>query len=111
VRLVVGDPELVEEAAETLPQPFALLPNYPNPFNPATRLVFTTPRSGVVTVELYDVAGRLVRTLVDEVRPAGRHEVLWNGVDDSGRALSSGVYFARMRADGFEQTRKMTLVR
>ncbi|MBD3221452.1 T9SS type A sorting domain-containing protein [bacterium] len=111
VRLVVGDPELVEEAAETLPQPFALLPNYPNPFNPATRLVFTTPRSGVVTVELYDVAGRRVRTLVDEVRPAGRHEVLWNGADDAGRALSSGVYFARMRADGFEQTRKMTLVR
>ncbi|MBD3220175.1 hypothetical protein GF314_02955, partial [bacterium] len=59
----------------------------------------------------YDVAGRRVRTLVDEVRPAGRHEVLWNGADDSGRALSSGVYFARMRADGFQQTRKMTLVR
>jgi hypothetical protein len=111
VRLVVGDPELVEEAQHTLPQPFALLPNYPNPFNPATRVVFTLPRDGEVTVELFNVAGRHVRTLVDEVRPAGRHEVLFDGTDDRGRGLASGVYFVRMQADDFAETRKMTLVR
>ena len=111
VRLVVGDPELVQEAAATLPQPYALLPNYPNPFNPTTHLAFTTPREGRVRLELYDVAGRRVRTLVDEVRPAGRHDVVWNGVDDRGRGLASGIYFARLQAGDFGQTRKLTLVR
>lgn len=111
LRLVVGDPALIEQAASTLPQPYALLPAYPNPFNPSTTVVFTMPRQSRVRIDLFDVSGRRLRTLVDEVRGPGRHEAVWDGTGQDGRGISSGVYFARLRADGFEQTRKLTLVR
>jgi hypothetical protein len=112
LRLVVGDPALVEQAASTLPQPYALLPAYPNPFNPSTTVAFTLPRDSRVRIDVFDVAGRRVRTLVaDEVLGAGRHDRVWDGLDHDGRSLSSGVYFARLQADGFGQTRKLTLVR
>ncbi len=111
LRLVVGDPDLVQQAATTLPQPYALLPAYPNPFNPATTLAFTMPRDGRVRIELFDVAGRRVRTLVDGVYASGRHEVVFDGLDEQGRSLSSGLYFARLEAGDFGQTRKLTLVR
>lgn len=111
LRLIVGDPALVEEAASTLPQPYALLPAYPNPFNPATTVAFTLPREGRVRLDVFDVAGRRVQTLVDDVLTAGRHDVIWDGLDHAGRNQSSGVYFARLQVDGFEQTRKLTLVR
>ncbi|MDY0108330.1 MAG: T9SS type A sorting domain-containing protein, partial [Candidatus Krumholzibacteria bacterium] len=111
LRLVAGDPALIEQAASTLPQPYALLPAYPNPFNPSTTVVFTLPRQSRVRIDLFDVSGRRLRTLVDEVRGPGRHEAVWDGTGQDGRGISSGVYFARLRADGFEQTRKLTLVR
>jgi len=111
LRLIVGDPALVEQAASTLPQPYALLPAYPNPFNPATTVAFTLPREGRVRLEVFDVAGRRVQTLVDGMLGAGRHDVIWDGLDHAGRNQSSGVYFARLQVDGFEQTRKLTLVR
>lgn len=111
LRLVVGDGELIEEAASTLPQPYALLPAYPNPFNPATTVAFTLPRTDLVRLDVYDVAGRRVRTLVNEVRGPGRHIVAWDGIDGSGRGLSSGTYLLRLEAGDFSQVRKLTLVR
>ena len=83
----------------------------PNPFNPRTQLSFDLRHDGQVTIELFDLAGRRVATLLDEVRPAGRVEVIWDGRDDSGRASASGTYFARATGGGETATAKLTLIR
>jgi len=86
--------------------------NYPNPFNPATRIVFETPRRTLVSLHVYDFAGRLVRTLLsDESSRAGRNEVFWDGCGDDGREAASGVYFYRLTAGAFDATRRMILLR
>lgn len=90
---------------------FRVEPNTPNPFNPATTIRFTLPASGRVTVRVFDVAGRLVRTLVDEERPAGAQAVEWNGCDAGGRAAPSGVYFFQVRHAGKELTGRMALIK
>jgi len=86
--------------------------NFPNPFNPVTSISFTMPRSGAADVRVYDATGRLVRTLVaDENRDAGRHDVIWNGRDDSGRSVAAGVYFSRIVAGENEASAKMVLLK
>ncbi len=88
------------------------LTNHPNPFNPRTDIRFATAREGRVTLALYDVKGRLVRTLASGRFPAGQHVVTWDGRDDRGADAPSGVYLARLRdADGVDASRKLTLVR
>jgi hypothetical protein len=95
-----------------VPAMSALHQNHPNPFNPTTTLTFDVARDGNVTVQIYDISGRLVRTLVDEQRPAGRHEVVWHGRNNRGAIVTSGVYFYRMTSPGFtSQTRKMLLLK
>lgn len=97
----------------------ALMQNYPNPFNPATTIRFEVPGSvgrgaaGAVPVTLavYDVRGRLVRTLVADRRAPGRYEAAWDGRNDGGRRVSSGIYFYRLAAGDFTRTRKMVLLR
>ena len=88
-----------------------LLPNRPNPFNPRTRISFTVREAGTVTLDVHDVAGRRVRLLLSGRVAAGPHELVWDGRDDHGRELPSGVYVCRLRADGRKVTDKMTLVR
>jgi len=83
----------------------------PNPFNPRTTVAFTAARDGIVRLTLHDASGRRVRTLVDGAVTAGRNEVSWNGTDDDGRSLPSGVYFARASMDGTVETAKLVLVR
>lgn len=91
---------------------FALHAAVPNPFNPQTTIAFDLPASGEVRLAVYDVAGRLVRRLVDgEVRSAGRHEEIWDGRDAGGRTVAAGTYFYRLEAGGFADTRSMTLVK
>jgi hypothetical protein len=89
----------------------ALTSIYPNPFNPRTTVAFDLAVGGSVQIGVYNLRGELVRTLVDESRPAGRHEVRWDGVDQSGRQVASGTYFARLVAGGKEQRRKMLLLK
>ncbi len=88
-----------------------LFANQPNPFNPATMLRFEIAQEGAVSLAIYSVQGRRVRTLVDTVLAAGRYERRWDGRDDQGRDLSSGVYFYRLISGDDELTRRMTLVR
>ncbi len=90
---------------------FALEQNFPNPFNPTTRISFEITAPQHVSLRVYDSAGRLVSVLVEERRGAGRHEVLWTGRDGYGRPVSSGVYFYRLRAGTMTLTRKMILLR
>lgn len=96
---------------ETLPRMFAVRPNYPNPFNPKTTISFDLPSASKVTVEIYGLDGALVRTLLSERRAAGTHSVEWNGLDGQGQRAASGTYLYRVRADGFESHRKMTLMK
>jgi len=100
-----------KEPEETQPEGFALLQNYPNPANPTTRITFTLPQKAHVTLEIYNLLGQRVRTLVDGVREAGSHSVLWDGRDDSDKPLPSGVYLYRLRAGEVVQARKMLLLR
>ncbi len=93
----------------TLPKQFQLSQNYPNPFNPSTRIAFSLPKESRVSLQVFDMMGRVVATLVDEVLPAGRHAVVWNGRASDGRLMASGIYFYRLKADGYIATRKMML--
>ncbi len=91
---------------------FALHANVPNPFNPSTVIRFDVPaRGGYVTIEIFDVNGRLVRTLADGEQTPGAKTVVWFGDNNRGEDAATGVYLCRMTAPGFEQTRKITLLR
>ncbi len=86
--------------------------NYPNPFNPTTTIEFAVHAGGArVELGVYHVAGELVRTLVEGEVPGGRHTLVWNGHDDAGRQVSSGVYFVRLECDGRTETRKVALLK
>jgi len=103
VQTAPGSPALVSRSV--------LRSNVPNPFNPLTKVRFALSQAGRVDVKIYDVSGRLVRTLVSEVRTAGEHEVVWNGTDDNGRSVSSGTYLLRMQAPDRSESRRMTLIK
>ena len=93
------------------PRLHALFPSYPNPFNPETTIPYEIERSGTVHLAVYGLTGQCVRTLVDAELPAGRYSVVWDGRDDAGRDVSSGVYLCRMIAGEFSAVRKLLLVR
>ncbi len=103
--------DLQDTDLASVPVRFSLGDNYPNPFNPATKISFDLPASGRVALRIYDVRGNEIRTLVSGVMPFGSHTVTWNGIDDGGRAVSSGVYFYRIEAEGFAATHKMMLLK
>jgi len=86
-------------------------PGVPNPFNPATTISFHLERSGPVRLEIFDTAGRLVRTLVTGALAAGPHEAVWDGRNDRGDRVPSGVYFSRLTASGVQETQKLMLVK
>lgn len=94
-----------------LPARAVLWPPYPNPFNPETTLSFDLAQPGTVRLELFDLAGRRVRTLCAEALGAGAHQRRWDGRDETGRAAPSGAYYARLAVDGASQMRKLSLVR
>jgi hypothetical protein len=90
---------------------FQLEQNFPNPFNPATRIPFELTRGGRVALSVFDVAGHRVRALLDQELPAGLHEAAWDGRDDAGQAVASGVYLYRMQAGTRTETRRMVLLK
>jgi len=85
--------------------------NSPNPFNPTTTISFTLPERELVTLSIYDAAGKLVRTLVNEVRAYGKNQVTWDGRDNAGVAVGSGVYFYRLAAGKFSESKKMVMLK
>ena len=99
------------DPVETPALALALEQNHPNPFNPMTAISYSLPRAGYVTLDVYDLAGRRVTRLVDGLQAAGSHTEQWAGLDEQGRAVSSGTYFYRMTSDGKSLVRKMALVR
>jgi flagellar hook assembly protein FlgD len=91
-------------------RPF-LYPSRPNPSNGTTTFAFSIPQKAKVSLKLYDVQGRLIRTLVDGMQPAGIHPIVWDGRSDAGYPTSSGVYFYRLKTPGYERTRKAVLLK
>ena len=111
--IVYGDTTLTEvnEKPNTIPAEFRLEQNYPNPFNPSTKIGWQLPVSSWVTLKIYDVLGREVSTLVDEYRNSGRYEVEFIVGQESFPAITSGIYFYRLKAGNFVETKKMILLR
>ncbi len=101
----------VPTAAGDTPVATHLAQNIPNPFNPSTSIHFTLASRERVSIAIYDATGAVVRTLLDEERPAGANEVMWDGRDARGNVMSSGVYFCRLMAGSISETRKMTLLK
>jgi hypothetical protein len=95
-----------------VPAPLQLVArNHPNPFNPQTTITFTLPRAGGVSLKVYDVRGRMVRTLLDDaVLERGEHAIVWRGQDDRGGRVASGVYFYELRSGDQRRVEKMALV-
>ena len=93
------------------PKTNALLQNYPNPFNPQTTITFDIVNAERVNIDVFNVNGRIVRNLLNERRSGGRHSIQWNGRDNSGSTVPSGIYFYRITAGNFNATRKMILLR
>lgn len=110
--LVQGQTTGVEDGPGAAPAAFRLHRAYPNPFNPSTTVAFDLPAPAAVDLEIYDLAGRRVRTLLHaDAREAGRHDVVWNGADDAGRTSPAGVYLLRLRAGEFRADQRVMLVK
>ncbi|HSG26962.1 MAG TPA: T9SS type A sorting domain-containing protein, partial [Candidatus Krumholzibacterium sp.] len=107
----LGPGALTGDDDPAMPLATSLAQNYPNPFNPATTIRFDLKEDSKVMLSVYNVNGGLVATLVDRNMTAGRKEIRWEGRDGMGSPVSSGVYFYRMVAGDFVQTRKMVLMR
>lgn len=110
--LLIGDASYVDsKRADLTPQELQLRQNYPNPFQGETTVSFALPEDSDVEVVVYDILGRRVRTLVDDKRSAGVHEVQWNGLNELGQPVASGMYIAQMTAGNTTRTIKMTVIR
>ncbi len=114
-----GEPLGVEDnPSAAVPLRFTLLQNYPNPFNPSTTLPFSLKVQGSTfkgpihaTLKIYNILGQLVRTLVDEEKAPGKYKVIWDGKDNSGKEVGSGIYFYQLKTEEYTATKKMVLLR
>ena len=117
--ILTGTDEIVLNQATTMtltkraiiPQVYTLHQNYPNPFNPITTLRYDLPDDNHVTLTIYDLNGREINRLVNDVQPAGHKSVQWNATDMQGKPVSAGVYLYQIQAGEFVQTRKMVLLK
>ena len=117
---IIGEPRymllihygvLNEDENEHLPSSFELHQNFPNPFNPITKINYTLPKHAKVNVSIYNVLGQRVITLLDKKQEYGYHTLTWNGTNSFGKQMATGVYFAKMSAGKFTQTKKMLLLK
>jgi len=90
---------------------FSLSQNYPNPFNPVTYITFSLPKEETAFLGIYNVKGQLVKTLINGIMNSGTHRVQWNGLDDAGKSVSSGIYFYTLQSGNKSITHKMLLLK
>lgn len=105
VEAVDADDEIVPVTKATLSQ------NYPNPFNPKTTISYSLSIADDVIIKIYNLKGQCVKTLVDEFQEAVNHNVVWNGIDNTGKTIASGVYFYKLKTSTFQETKKMILMK
>lgn len=105
-------PTNVPPSLNEIPSQYAVEQNYPNPFNPTTEIRFSIPKESYIAIKIFDVIGREVTTLLNEQRSAGTYKIVWNGKNNSGNEVSSGIYFYHFQADDkFSQTNKMLFLK
>jgi hypothetical protein len=95
----------------TQPTGFSMAQNYPNPFNPTTGITYAIPVSNHVSIDVFNMTGQKVKTLVDQYMTAGTYRIEWDGTDDAGRSMTSGTYFYKMSSSHFNSVKKMLLVK
>lgn len=100
-----------EEEMAQRPSEFELHQNYPNPFNPGTEIEYTLKKTGHVTLHIYNVLGEKVKTLLDQDQPAGLYRIDWDGKNDDGKLVSSGIYLYKLEVNGFSEAKKMLLLK
>ena len=111
-QVVLNEEVILSEASSVaVPKTFALEQNYPNPFNPQTRIRFRIPETAQVEIVIYNLLGQKVKTLSDGVRSAGVYDIIWDGTNDNGVKLASGMYLYRMKTGSFVQTRKLIFMK
>jgi len=101
----------IETGTSVIPHEFSLDQNYPNPFNPTTTIQYQLPKDATVEISIYNMEGQQIRSLVNEFASIGIHSVEWNGRDDFGKEVASGVYLYRMKAADYVMSRKLTLIK
>ena len=106
-----GDGTSIEDGLAVLPTEHALLPNYPNPFNPSTTIRYQLAAETAVQLSVYDVRGHLVRTLVNDQQAAGRYSLQWDGRNNAGQLIGTGIFLARLEAGSFNETIKMVYMK
>jgi hypothetical protein len=99
------------ETDESIPSAFIIIGNYPNPFNPSTTIEFTIPETGFINLGIYNIAGQKIRELVSDTMTAGSHSVLWDGRDESGTRVSSGMYMSRLVSGGNTASNRLLLIK
>jgi len=102
---------MVETNGSEMIQPDLESINYPNPFNPVTNILFSNPESGRVKVDIYDIRGRRIINLADKYLESGKQRILWNGRNENGVEVASGMYFYRVETPAGSETRKMILMK
>ena len=101
----------IEQRNGLLPETFELSQNFPNPFNPITTIQYALPVNTGVQMTIYDLMGRVVKTLVSGTQGPGFQSIQWNATNDSGESVSAGIYLCTIEAGHFKQTRKMVLLK
>ncbi len=107
----VSPADVGEELTENLPSNYELKQNYPNPFNPITEIEYFVPQDGHIKLEIFNVLGQKTQTLVDQEQKRGIYTITWDGTNQQGSPVSSGIYFYQLSTEGFEKTNKMILLK
>ena len=111
-RLQWMDQEMLSIAdVSIIPKKYRLYDAYPNPFNPTTILRYDLPQNSMVTITIYDILGRAINTIVNEVQDAGNQSIIWDATNDYGYPVSAGVYLYQLQANGVTRTKKMVLLK
>ena len=109
--VMITDPDNIGVDTNTNPFSFALHQSFPNPFNPSTEIRYEIPDDLLVSVAVYDVAGRLIRSLINEPKPAGSYSVVWDGKNDIGANVATGVYIYSIDAGKHRQNKKTVFLK
>jgi hypothetical protein len=111
LRYSIGVVTGVEPIDETIPFAYALEQNYPNPFNPATTISYSVPEKELVRLEVFDILGRRIATLINDEHAAGNYKIRWNATDQNNFRVSSGIYLYKLQSGSFTMTKKMILLK
>jgi flagellar hook assembly protein FlgD len=110
-KLTFGNTVGITEREIEMVKAFSILNNYPNPFNPSTTIAYELAEPTAVSINIYDAVGKFVKNIENSEKGAGYHSTIWNGKDEKGSPVSSGVYFYRLQTDMYVETRQMLLLK